>query len=233
MSCNAPHEQRITTTGSSGSPNRGVTCLSPCPYRALWGLQEKRLLALYRKRWEPKLISSTSHIQSILASMRLLSDIITARSRACPTAKGLLRPQSSRHTHRTRQLPFKVPAIPSNGDHKALNRGTLGGAGTYRTYTARFCSSALPHLQGRVLNSRARSSTVLWKNVGRSTRFLGWRTNRGSKNVAGVNFGGFRQKNVWPRRSPPGGGRGDGLRRRGVWRNSGRRFSACEGRWRL
>ena len=24
------------------------------------------------------------------------------------------------------QLPFKTPKIPSNGDHKALNRGTLG-----------------------------------------------------------------------------------------------------------
>ena len=27
------------------------------------------------------------------------------------------------------QLPFEEPQIPSNGDHKALNRGTLGGAG--------------------------------------------------------------------------------------------------------
>ena len=27
------------------------------------------------------------------------------------------------------QLPFKTPQIPSNGDHKALNRGTLGGLG--------------------------------------------------------------------------------------------------------
>ena len=29
----------------------------------------------------------------------------------------------------TPQLPFKGPQIPSNGDHKALNGGTLGGAG--------------------------------------------------------------------------------------------------------
>ena len=29
----------------------------------------------------------------------------------------------------TPQLPFKRPQIPSNRDHKALNRGTLGGAG--------------------------------------------------------------------------------------------------------
>ena len=32
----------------------------------------------------------------------------------------------------TPQLPFKRPQIPSNRDHKALNRGTLGGAGTTR-----------------------------------------------------------------------------------------------------
>ena len=25
------------------------------------------------------------------------------------------------------QLPFKLPQVPSNGDNKALNRGTLGG----------------------------------------------------------------------------------------------------------
>ena len=30
-----------------------------------------------------------------------------------------------------------------------------------------------------------------------------------------------------------GGGRGDGLRLRGVWRSSGGRFSARRGRWRL
>ena len=29
----------------------------------------------------------------------------------------------------TPQLPFKRPQIPSNRDHKALNRGTLGGLG--------------------------------------------------------------------------------------------------------
>ena len=29
----------------------------------------------------------------------------------------------------TPQLPFKEPQIPSNRDHKALNRGTLGGLG--------------------------------------------------------------------------------------------------------
>ena len=28
------------------------------------------------------------------------------------------------------QLPFKTPQIPSNRDHKALNRATLGGLGT-------------------------------------------------------------------------------------------------------
>ena len=33
----------------------------------------------------------------------------------------------------TPQLPFKTPQIPSNRDHKALNRGTLGGLG--RAYT--------------------------------------------------------------------------------------------------
>ena len=30
----------------------------------------------------------------------------------------------------TPSLPFKTPQIPSNGDHTALNRGTLGGQGT-------------------------------------------------------------------------------------------------------
>ena len=29
----------------------------------------------------------------------------------------------------TPQLPFKIPQIPSNRDHKALNRWTLGGLG--------------------------------------------------------------------------------------------------------
>ena len=29
----------------------------------------------------------------------------------------------------TPQLLFKRPQVPSNRDHKALNRGTLGGAG--------------------------------------------------------------------------------------------------------
>ena len=33
--------------------------------------------------------------------------------------------------------------------------------------------------------------------------------------------------------APRGGGRCDGLRLRGVWRNSGGRFSARGGRWRL
>ena len=32
---------------------------------------------------------------------------------------------------------------------------------------------------------------------------------------------------------PEGGGRGDGLRLRGVWRSSGGRFSARGGRWSL
>ena len=31
----------------------------------------------------------------------------------------------------TPQLPFKRPQIPSNRDHKGLNRGTLGGLGVY------------------------------------------------------------------------------------------------------
>ena len=31
----------------------------------------------------------------------------------------------------TPQLPFKEPQIPSNRDHKALNRGTLGGLGLF------------------------------------------------------------------------------------------------------
>ena len=34
-------------------------------------------------------------------------------------------------------------------------------------------------------------------------------------------------------RPEAGGGRGDGLRLRGVWRNSGGKFSARGGRWRL
>ena len=31
----------------------------------------------------------------------------------------------------TPQLPLKEPQIPSHGDHKALNRGTLGGVGLW------------------------------------------------------------------------------------------------------
>ena len=36
-------------------------------------------------------------------------------------------------TASTPQLPFKTPQIPSTGDHTALNRGTLGGLGVYRS----------------------------------------------------------------------------------------------------
>ena len=35
-------------------------------------------------------------------------------------------------TASTPQLPFKTPQIPSNRDHKALKRGTLGGLGKGR-----------------------------------------------------------------------------------------------------
>ena len=35
------------------------------------------------------------------------------------------------HIYQHPQLPFKTPQIPSNRDHKALNRGTLGGLGIY------------------------------------------------------------------------------------------------------
>ena len=31
--------------------------------------------------------------------------------------------------YRHPQLPFKEPQIPSNRDHKSLNKGTLGGLG--------------------------------------------------------------------------------------------------------
>ena len=41
-----------------------------------------------------------------------------------PTARIQNRPLTS-----TPQLPFKEHQIPSNRDHKALNRGTLGGLG--------------------------------------------------------------------------------------------------------
>ena len=34
----------------------------------------------------------------------------------------------------TPQLPFKRPQISSNGDHKALNRGTSGGVGKLMTF---------------------------------------------------------------------------------------------------
>ena len=37
----------------------------------------------------------------------------------------------------TPQLPFKEPQIPSNRDHKALNRGTLGGLGIDMVYGPR------------------------------------------------------------------------------------------------
>ena len=40
-----------------------------------------------------------------------------------------LKPLSSK-THHHPRLHFKTPQIPSGRDHKALNRGTLGGLGT-------------------------------------------------------------------------------------------------------
>ena len=50
--------------------------------------------------------------------------------------------------------------------------------------------------------------------------------------MAAVDFRGLRPKNsVQDGRA--GGGRYDGLRLRGVWRNSGGRISARGGRWRL
>ena len=36
----------------------------------------------------------------------------------------------------TPQVPFKAPQIPSNRDHQALKRGTLGGAGTPMDFMA-------------------------------------------------------------------------------------------------
>ena len=54
------------------------------------------------------------------------------RSDCCHTCsfQGLKRPQKHKGTTSTPQLPFKIPHIPSNRDHKAINRGTLGGLGT-------------------------------------------------------------------------------------------------------
>ena len=48
--------------------------------------------------------------------------------------------------------------------------------------------------------------------------------------MASVDFRGLRPKKVWPRRSRWGGGGGrcDGVCRRGFWRNSGGRFSEVE-----
>ena len=46
-----------------------------------------------------------------------------------------------------------------------------------------------------------------------------------------VDFG--PKRSVQDGRPEGGAGRGDGLRLRGVWRSSGRRFSARGGRWRL
>ena len=51
--------------------------------------------------------------------------------------------------------------------------------------------------------------------------------------MAGVDFRGLRPKSSVQDGRPRGGGRCDGLRLRGVWRNSGGRFSARGGRWRL
>ena len=53
--------------------------------------------------------------------------------------------------------------------------------------------------------------------------------------MAGVDFRGLRPKNGLAKTVAlgKGGGRCGGLRGRGFWRNSGGRFSAREGRWRL
>ena len=67
-----------------------------------------------------------------------------------------------------------------------------------------------------------------------SARGAGWRIYGSVKNVAGVDFRGLRPGKLWPRRLRWGvGERCDGLRGRGVWRNSGGRFSARGGRWSL
>ena len=46
----------------------------------------------------------------------------------CFETKGLVLGWGWKRTS-TPQLPAKIPQIPSNRDHKALNGGTLGGGG--------------------------------------------------------------------------------------------------------
>ena len=48
-------------------------------------------------------------------------------------------------TTSTPQLPFKTPQIPSNRDHKALNRGTLGGLGNLISSWPVRCNQLPPH----------------------------------------------------------------------------------------
>ena len=54
----------------------------------------------------------------------------------------------------TPKLPFEIPHIPRNRDHKALNRGTLGGLGT--------CSCCLKHsVTPQALSKKARGTLRL------------------------------------------------------------------------
>ena len=76
----------------------------------------------------------------------------------------------------------------------------------------------------------------IWLKNGRSTRFLPVEPVGGHTEVQKAwqawTFVDFGQK-MSGQDGRPGGGRCDGLRLRGFWRNLGGRFSAREGRWRL
>ena len=78
------------------------------------------------------------------------------------------------------QLPFKTPQIPSNTDHKALNRVTLGGAGicmyvvcVYHSYVYMYAYPPTPtarknahfaHLSKTVIRQRLRKSKKIPKS---------------------------------------------------------------------
>ena len=65
---------------------------------------------------------------------KFVNPLVLLKARAAPMAQmgnGL------RWTS-TPQLPFEEPQIPSNRDHKALNRGTLGGLGRGTSFQFHF-----------------------------------------------------------------------------------------------
>ena len=85
----------------------------------------------------------------------------------------------------TPQLPFEIPHIPTNRDHKALNRGTLGGLGIYLSFFICLANLSIhpywpSHRRGKVDRRRGafpglqQKPVVLVASTGADVYLLSW-----------------------------------------------------------